>query len=282
MSTIESRLDDSHHHAAIDSRKFGELIRGFAGQVADAARLADHVRLPGGLPRAVCLLGMGGSAVAGDLLRALADPVAPFPVHVVRGYTVPAWVGSDTLVVASSYSGSTEETLAAFDAARKRTARLLVLSSGGELGALAEREGLPWVRLPAGFPPRAALAFLLLPLVVQLERLGAGVGVVGEREEAVAVLTALGAVVLKERVRFASGKVATASWQDYPILRFSEVPEIDIQLVDAPEQPSLGLGEAAVGPTAAAIGNAVARALGKRIRDLPLTRDRIMATLLAE
>jgi CO/xanthine dehydrogenase Mo-binding subunit len=88
--------------------------------------------------------------------------------------------------------------------------------------------------------------------------------------------------VLKERVRFTDGQVAASTWEDYPILRFSEVPEIDIQLVDAPNEPALGLGEAAVGPTGAAIGNAVARALGKRIRDLPLTRERIMATLLAE
>jgi CO/xanthine dehydrogenase Mo-binding subunit len=88
--------------------------------------------------------------------------------------------------------------------------------------------------------------------------------------------------VLKERVRFTDGKVAASTWEDYPILRFSEVPEIDIRLVEAPNEPALGLGEAAVGPTGAAIGNAVARALGKRIRDLPLTRERIMATLLAE
>jgi CO/xanthine dehydrogenase Mo-binding subunit len=87
--------------------------------------------------------------------------------------------------------------------------------------------------------------------------------------------------VLKERVRFADGKVATATWEDYPILRFSEVPEIDVRLIDAPGEPSLGLGEASVGPTGAAIGNAVARALGQRIRDLPLTRERIAATLLA-
>ena len=88
--------------------------------------------------------------------------------------------------------------------------------------------------------------------------------------------------VMKERVRFADGKVAATTWEDYPILRFSEVPEIDIRLIDAPNEPALGLGEASVGPTGAAIGNAVARALGKRIRDLPLTRERIMATLLAE
>jgi CO/xanthine dehydrogenase Mo-binding subunit len=87
--------------------------------------------------------------------------------------------------------------------------------------------------------------------------------------------------VLKERVRFTDGKVATETWEDYPILRFSEVPEIDIRLIEAPDQPTLGLGEASVGPTGAAIGNAVARALGARIRDLPLTRERIAATLLA-
>src|SRR5262249_42049385 len=87
--------------------------------------------------------------------------------------------------------------------------------------------------------------------------------------------------VLKERVRFEGGKVATASWEDYPILRLSAIAEIDIQLIDAPNEPALGLGEAAVGPTGAAIGNAVARALGTRIRDLPLTRERIAATLLA-
>jgi CO/xanthine dehydrogenase Mo-binding subunit len=88
--------------------------------------------------------------------------------------------------------------------------------------------------------------------------------------------------VLKERIRFAGGKVATATWEDYPILRFSEIPEIDIRLIDAPNEPALGLGECSVGPVGAAIGNAVARALGKRIRHLPLTRERIMETLLAD
>jgi nicotinate dehydrogenase subunit B len=87
---------------------------------------------------------------------------------------------------------------------------------------------------------------------------------------------------LKEAVRFADGRVASDTWEAYPILRFSEVPEIDIRFIDAQDQPALGLGEASLGPTAAAIGNAVARALGTRIRALPLTRERIAATLLAD
>lgn len=88
--------------------------------------------------------------------------------------------------------------------------------------------------------------------------------------------------VMREQVRFQDGKVANASWDDYPILRFSDIPEIEITLIDNPNQPALGLGEASVGPTGAAIGNAVARVLGKRIRNLPLTRERIAATLLAD
>jgi CO/xanthine dehydrogenase Mo-binding subunit len=88
--------------------------------------------------------------------------------------------------------------------------------------------------------------------------------------------------VLKEHVPFKDGKVAAVTWDDYPILRFSEVPEIEIRMIDNANEPPLGLGEASVGPTGAAIGNAVARALGRRIRDLPLTRERIAATLLAD
>ena len=67
----------------------------------------------------------------------------------------------------------------------------------------------------------------------------------------------------------------------YPILRFSEVPEVEVELVDAAaDRPALGVGEAAGGPTVAAIGNATAHALGARLRDLPLSRERVMAALL--
>ena len=86
---------------------------------------------------------------------------------------------------------------------------------------------------------------------------------------------------LKEQVRFADGGVASTDWASYPILKFSEVPEIEVRLVDARNEAPLGLGEIAHGPTAAAIGNAVAYALGARIRDLPLTRERIAAALLS-
>jgi len=85
---------------------------------------------------------------------------------------------------------------------------------------------------------------------------------------------------LKEQVKLGEHGIVSLDWDSYPILRFSEVPEIHAELVDGAGNPSLGVGECSVGPTAAAVGNAVAHALGVRLHDMPLTRERIMAALL--
>ena len=87
---------------------------------------------------------------------------------------------------------------------------------------------------------------------------------------------------LKEQVRLAGRGVASITWADYPILRFNEVPPVDVELIMAQDQPSTGTGEVSLGPALAAIGNAVAHALGARIRELPYTRERIAAALLVE
>jgi len=86
---------------------------------------------------------------------------------------------------------------------------------------------------------------------------------------------------LKEGVRLDTAGISSRDWEGYPVLRFSEVPEIAVELIEPKtDRPPLGVGEASGGPTVAAIGNAVAHALGARIRDLPLNRERIMAALL--
>jgi CO/xanthine dehydrogenase Mo-binding subunit len=84
---------------------------------------------------------------------------------------------------------------------------------------------------------------------------------------------------LKERVRFDRRRITSDTWETYPILRFSEAPEVSVELVESPGAPSVGAGEAAQGPTAAAIANAVAAAVGVRVRDLPLTTDAIVAAI---
>jgi CO/xanthine dehydrogenase Mo-binding subunit len=86
---------------------------------------------------------------------------------------------------------------------------------------------------------------------------------------------------LKEGVRLDGTGISSRDWESYPVLRFSEVPEVSVELVNpSADSPPLGVGEASGGPTVAAIGNAAAHALGARLRDLPLTRDRVMAALL--
>ena len=84
---------------------------------------------------------------------------------------------------------------------------------------------------------------------------------------------------LKERVRFDAAGVTSLGWEDYPILRFSEIPAVEVVIVSRPDLPSSGAGEAAQGPTAAAIANALEHALGVRVRDLPLDRERIVAAM---
>jgi CO/xanthine dehydrogenase Mo-binding subunit len=84
---------------------------------------------------------------------------------------------------------------------------------------------------------------------------------------------------LKEAVRFDRERITSDTWETYPILRFSEVPAVEVEIIARPEAKALGAGEAAHAPTAAAIGNAVFQALGVRVRDLPITRDRIVAAM---
>ncbi|MET4801569.1 molybdopterin cofactor-binding domain-containing protein [Bradyrhizobium sp. LB11.1] len=85
--------------------------------------------------------------------------------------------------------------------------------------------------------------------------------------------------VLKERVRFDRARITSTSWTDYPILAFSEVPAVDVEIIQRPEIEPVGAGEAAHGPVTAAIANAIHDCLGVRVRDLPITRDKIIAAM---
>jgi len=80
---------------------------------------------------------------------------------------------------------------------------------------------------------------------------------------------------LREQVRFDRDRITSATWESYPILRFTDAPEVTVHVIDAPDEPEVGAGEVAQGPVAGAIGNAVADAVGVRVRDLPVTRERV-------
>ena len=121
--------------------------------------------------RQLLVVGVGGSAIGGDLLQGVARSCLNRPVIVNRSYRIPAWVGTDTLVLVSSYSGNTEETLSAGQEAARRGAKLVALTSGGRLARWAQAKGLPLLQIPAGWPPRAAfggMAFAPLGMLVRM------------------------------------------------------------------------------------------------------------------
>ncbi|MCA1727800.1 MAG: bifunctional phosphoglucose/phosphomannose isomerase [Actinobacteria bacterium] len=121
----------------------------------------------------ITVYGMGGSGVSGDLVRSLFRERLAIPIDVVKGPVLPEYCQKDTLVVCSSYSGETAETLSCFEEAARRGCRALAISTGGTLAARAEEASIPLVRIPAEVPvPRAALGFLAFGLLGALEAIG--------------------------------------------------------------------------------------------------------------
>lgn len=169
-------LTDLAHLKANDPSDMLGAIHGLPEQCGDAKKIAvaaDLGALAGRRFTSVLIAGMGGSAIGGDLLRATFEPWLTCPVTVVRDYQLPAYVGPDTLVIAASNSGNTEETLSVYAQARRASAPILAVTTGGKLDELADTDGVPVIQLPVtGMQPRAAVGYAFVPLVVAAVRLG--------------------------------------------------------------------------------------------------------------
>lgn len=140
--------------------------------------------------RNIVVAAMGGSALAGEFVKAWLRVRLKIPFEIVRDYTLPATVDKDTLVIASSYSGDTEETLAALEQAAERGCQIVVMAAGGRLKALAAERGYPVLVLPGGYQPRMTVLYGARGLATVLERLGLGAGLIGELERAAAWMSA--------------------------------------------------------------------------------------------
>ncbi len=157
----------------VDKSNMLELILDFHKQCGDAVEKASSLRLPreyGGVKKIV-VAGLGGSAIGGDLLFTYLAGELGIPFHVSRDYQLPAFVDKETLLFAVSYSGNTEETLSAYSEAVSRSAKIVGITSGGELKKRCEEMGKPVVLIPGGMPPRTALGYLFFPMLVALEKL---------------------------------------------------------------------------------------------------------------
>jgi glucose/mannose-6-phosphate isomerase len=189
--TVSFDLDDLERFAALDRDHMLAHLDALPDQLEAAWSAAQTLPLPDTHrgPRQIVLAGMGGSAIGGDLLAALIGPTSSVPLTVVRGYNLPAWVqGPETLVIASSFSGNTEETLAAAGQALERGVPLLAISTGGQLAAHAEAHHYPWWRIAYQSQPRAALGWSFGLLLGLAARLGLAAGLEADVREAVGLL----------------------------------------------------------------------------------------------
>lgn len=170
-----SNLDDLTQIKAIDPDNMYGAIAGLPEQIRKAVAIGESVNLAINRYRGVTniiICGMGGSAIGGDLARSLLADSLSAPIHICRNYRLPQFADKKSLVIGSSYSGNTEETLAAFDTAMTKQCRLLVMTTGGKLGEIASEHKLPMAKLPTGLQPRAALGFSFVPLMVMFHKLG--------------------------------------------------------------------------------------------------------------
>jgi glucose/mannose-6-phosphate isomerase len=174
-SDAEILLLDREAVEAVDASDLLTDVLAIPEHLRDAVWKAESARLedwdsPGGL----VVAGMGGSAIGGDLARVALGDQASRPILSARGYGLPGWTQPDTTVLCSSYTGDTEETLAAYEAAGALGAHRVVATTGGELARIARRDGVPVIPVAAGLQPRSAVAYMTVAALEVAARCGAG------------------------------------------------------------------------------------------------------------
>ncbi len=167
-------LDQPALYRRLDPSRMRDRIAGLPDQCRQAWQEGLAFPLPEACASAqsVVLMGMGGSAIGGDLIAGLAALENGPPVTVLRDYSVPSWVGSSTLAIASSYSGNTEETLAMYRHAREKGACLVAITSGGALAQLAQQDGVPLFKVKYQGEPRSAVGYSFVVPLALLSKLG--------------------------------------------------------------------------------------------------------------
>jgi glucose/mannose-6-phosphate isomerase len=158
----------------IDPKGMAKWIADFPKQVEQAVRIGNESKIKINIKgiQNIVLTGLGGSAIGGDLLRSYLADELKLPFIVNRNYFLPEFVGKNTLVIVSSYSGNTEETVSAHKQAIKLKAKILCISTGGEISKLAKKYKQPLIQIPPGLSPRAALGYSFFPLLIALNKLG--------------------------------------------------------------------------------------------------------------
>lgn len=181
-------LDNLEAIRAVDKNGMLDFCVDAPKHYSKAIEIAKKIQTAYSLPDNIIIVGMGGSAIGGDLLKDWARNQLKIPVEINREYYLPEYAGEKTLVLVISYSGDTEESLSAFMDALKRRCMIYCISSGGELLKYAKKYSVPHILVPEGMQPRAALPYLLVPMLVFMEKAGLVNGLGEELNETVGLL----------------------------------------------------------------------------------------------
>ncbi|XHH10014.1 MAG: bifunctional phosphoglucose/phosphomannose isomerase [Candidatus Bathyarchaeia archaeon] len=184
----ERLLENPQKMKSIDKAGMLNYCFNMCRHYQEAADLAAGIITRYPKPSNIIVTGMGGSAIGGELLKDWAKNKISVPIEVNREYHLPAYADEKTLVLVTSYSGDTEETLSALLDALKQKCMIYCITSGGSVVEIAERLNIPYLQVPAGMPPRAALPYMLMPLLTFLEKTGLVSGVVEELDEALPII----------------------------------------------------------------------------------------------
>jgi len=172
MAIQASMLDSKDAVKSLDRKNMFGAIEEMPKHLVEGHRRGKMSGLPRFSPKDVFVCGMGGSAIGGDLLSAWLSLSSEVPCWVSRSYSVPAHMSKDSLVIVASYSGNTDETLSMFEDARKKRAKIVAISTGGQLAEMSQSYDVPFARLPTGMMPRASVGYMFGAMLGVLERSG--------------------------------------------------------------------------------------------------------------
>lgn len=184
-----------------------DLISAFPGQLREALNIGRAANLQplDSSVRQVIVTGLGGSGIGGTILSQITDQHLTVPLLVNKDYFLPAFTDSNTLVIVSSYSGNTEETISAMHAALEKGARVCCITSGGKIATIAKEKGLDLIIIPGGMPPRACLGFSFVQLLFILEKYGiSGPDFIDDLENCISLLENNLATIQAEAVKIAA------------------------------------------------------------------------------
>lgn len=192
-----------------------KLVENFSRQLIEAKAISEKAILEkkSGI-QSVLITGLGGSGIGGTVLGELVAKSCPVPILVNKDYFLPEFVNAHTLVIVSSYSGNTEETLSAMQDAIQRGAQIVCVTSGGKILELAKQHQFGFIEIPGGLPPRSCLGYSLIQLIKVLEVYGfADASLYQDLDKSIALLDKESLAIQKE-----AQEIAKKLYQKFPIL----------------------------------------------------------------